>query len=496
MKHLIYLLTVFAALAFCRCTNESQIYLTKKDSDKTVKVTGFIHNRDRYPNTGTIRLDLPDLRGESFRLESPIEKDGTFKFNFDLEQPQDADITTYLEFLYLRPGDSLHIELDFDNFLNVKFSGGEAAKINEDFQKYILATSFRAGNIRIGTNDQNNLSVSEIRRQLDEKKSVLYEKRDAFLKENEVCDEVVELSESMIELAYYDALIHAMVMRKTILKKDFIKPDELMNEINSKIVPYFSGKYYSAANFKFITSGYMGLYYLTNDTFTDSSTESVKKTIEKMAKNDTIKDFIIASRAGHALASKDLKLFEELYPQIRMKYLTDRLTNEHTMTVARIRNAENISASITGAPSSDFPSTKVGNDMNLIEEMIKPGKGKVHIIDIGTTWCSPCIKDLSAYKKLSEEFEGQEVIFSFLCIGGDEQKFIEYLKKNDLTDFPYHFCTKEEADFIRKTLSINSIPIGLLINRKGIIVDHGSYIRPNKSLEEKIKLLLQQDNLL
>jgi hypothetical protein len=310
MRHLICLLTIFATLALCQCTNKNQTNLTKRDS-KTVKITGFIHNRNRYPNSNTIRLNLPCLDGRSIRMESPIEKDGTFKFNFDLEQPQDADITTYLEFLYLHPGDSLHVELDFDNLLDVKFSGGEAAKINGDFQKYILATNFRASDIKIGPGGEEKLSINEIRQQLDEKKNVLYEKRDAFLQENEVCDEVVELSESMIELAYYDALIYTMWIRKIFSKKDFIKPDELMNEINSKVIPHFLGKYYSTVNFKFISRGYRLLFSMMNDTM-ELNAELFKKMTDKMTDNDTVKDFLIASPASHALALRNLKYFDEL----------------------------------------------------------------------------------------------------------------------------------------------------------------------------------------
>jgi thiol-disulfide isomerase/thioredoxin len=491
MKTLRYLSVIPAALLLCCCINGEHAASVKTDSDKTVKITGAIKNRNRYPNAKTVRLNLPGLTGESFRYESPIEEDGSFHFKFDLAQPQDASITTYVEFLYLYPGDSLHIELDFNNLLHVRFSGGDAAKRNGDFQKYILATGFRENNMHLGTDDEKNLSVKEIRKQLDEQKKALYEKRDAFLKKNEVCMEVVKLSESMIEFAYYEAFIHAMIARKMTFNKDYINPDELMSEINGKITPYFSGKYFSTANFKFISSGFYGMHFLTiGDT-------GLKSFTFKASRNKTVRDFIRASQASHALASKNLKLYKELYPRVKKKYLADRLKNEYGMVTDRIRNAENISASITDAPLPDFPSVKMDNDINPVNEIIKREKGKVHVIDIGATWCAPCIIDLSAYRKLSEKFEGQEVVFSFIWLGGDEQKFYEYLERNGLENFPHHFCTKEESRFLTKILSISSIPVGILINRKGIIVDHGSYVRPvGNLLEEKIEILLKQDNLL
>jgi len=38
-------------------------------------------------------------------------------------------------------------------------------------------------------------------------------------------------------------------------------------------------------------------------------------------------------------------------------------------------------------------------------------------------------------------------------------------------------------------------PYGILVNKKGVIVDYGPHIRPENKLREKIDLLLGQDNL-
>jgi hypothetical protein len=41
-----------------------------------------------------------------------------------------------------------------------------------------------------------------------------------------------------------------------------------------------------------------------------------------------------------------------------------------------------------------------------------------------------------------------------------------------------------------------AFPYGILVNRKGVIVDYGTHVRPAEMLSEKINLLLVQDNLI
>jgi len=65
-----------------------------------------------------------------------------------------------------------------------------------------------------------------------------------------------------------------------------------------------------------------------------------------------------------------------------------------------------------------------------------------------------------------------------------------------IDDASVHFPTKEEFNYLNKTLHLLQFPHSILVNKKGVIVDNGPYVRPAYKLKEKIDLLLEQDKLI
>ena len=73
---------------------------------------------------------------------------------------------------------------------------------------------------------------------------------------------------------------------------------------------------------------------------------------------------------------------------------------------------------------------------------------------------------------------------------------MQMYRERGIDDKTVHFATSNEYVFWDVTFSPMSIPYGILVNRKGVIVDYGWHVRPVNMLREKIDLLLEQDNLL
>ncbi|MDR3267559.1 MAG: hypothetical protein LBT83_00630, partial [Tannerella sp.] len=58
------------------------------DNPNIVNITGNIINRNVYPNEKELRLLIPSVADENYIIKTPIEKDGSFHFQFELNQPQ------------------------------------------------------------------------------------------------------------------------------------------------------------------------------------------------------------------------------------------------------------------------------------------------------------------------------------------------------------------------------------------------------------------------
>lgn len=488
--------TIFFLFIFVQCnkhakTNiQTDTYTTETAIDTDiVRISGFIHNRDRYPNTKEIRIEIPNISGEFFRITTPIEENGTFHFQFKLNQAQDIYMAPYLDLLYVYPNDSLHIELDFADLNKTELSGGKSANVTKELQCYFEYTGYRKSNYSIGTDNEHNCSMEEIRKLLDDKKESFYNKRKEFLQTTQIDSDVLFLTEAMIELDYYSTLAHIILLREH-RNKEIINLTVLMQEIDENTTKHFSRELYTDSHFNFIGRIYVSLNSLINPLNTESLLSYLQK---QNYPNDTIRNLTFANQASIALKIKDLDSFEKLYSQINNSYLHARLMQEYQLAWEKINNPKAISDALTGK-QADISSLTVVKG-NLLLETITKNIGKVHVIDIWTTWCGPCIASFPHYASLVEKYKDQEVAFSFICAGGDEQQSHKMLKTHQLFQLSHHFCTNEEFKFLSKTFSPIGFPYGILVNKKGVIVDYGPHVRPEVNLGDKIDMLLKQDKL-
>ena len=502
-KSVIFSLLVFSSLFLTQCKNDTDNYdyaIAQNTSGRFIQITGYIRNRDFYPNTNDINMIIPHVSGENrvSQIEIPINDDGTFYFTFYLPRPQEVIIEPYLKFLYLMPGDSLHIEIDFKNLSDIRLSGGKSAEINNEFHKYFDATGYRTSldNYGVGTDCEMNCSWDEIIKKFDEERDFYRNRRQTFLQKNKVYDEVAFLTEAMIELDYYKSLVKTWSRRHYTYLKEVMDQETLVNEVNEVAVKYFSSNLYSDAHFKFIGSAYIPLMSdFSQQRLSNTGIEFVEWAKE-VTKTDIIKEFMMTTQAGKALLQKDLEGFEIISSHVTQEYLIDRLMQEYSMTRMNMLNPENISVAILGIPSGDFTGNlSLGNE-NILAKIVAPNYGKVHVLDICATWCPGCINDLDLYKTLMEEYADKDVQFSIICHGPDNERNRAAFQSKGIDDTLVHFCTDDEYLFLSKKLFILSYPQGILVNRKGVIVDNGPHVRPGEALRKKIDLLLEQDKLI
>ena len=486
----LYLSAIILLFTQCKEQNDSiSIDSSNLTNENIVKITGSILNRDIYPNTHEIQIKIPFLTGESYRLISPIEEDNTFFFEFELNKAQDITMLPYLDFLYLSPGDSLHLELDFKNLMDVKLYGNaKALEINHDFYLYFTQALYR-DEFHVGTLCEMNCTTKEIMTQLQEIKKIWYERRQEFLQKTKVCEEVVFLTEAMIELDYYKYVSRIMAI-KSRLNQDHVSPEKFIEELNRETRKYFDSQWYSSSHFSFIEEAYTWTAYRISP---PSSDIKYSEWAKEIVGDKTISDFMTAVQASNSLMNKDLESFEEQYSQIGHKYLLDRLITEYMITWRNMNNPEIASAYLTG--KNNIESINMQTRENLFAKTISKNIGKVQVIDIWATWCPACITGLEGYKELIDEYAGKDVSFSFISTSDEEYSNKILLSKGVPPE--YNYCTtRDEVSFLFKTFLLKAYPNGILVNKKGVIVDFGAHIYPNQELRKKIDLLLEQDKLI
>ena len=121
MKHLCLL---FAILSFLGCKAQKG----HEDLAKEVIISGRVLNREVYPKEKEVKLEIPYLSGLETVYTSPIADDGTFCFRFSpYASTREVALRNYAEHLYVHPGDSLHVEIDFNDLLHPRITGTSGA---------------------------------------------------------------------------------------------------------------------------------------------------------------------------------------------------------------------------------------------------------------------------------------------------------------------------------------------------------------------------------
>ena len=488
---------VLTVLLFSQCDKLTNKGNLKHDisfneaAGKRVQITGTIHHREIYLNTEDVSISIPYVswNGATRRITVPISDKGTFHFDFELTQPQDIHMKPYLDFLYVNPGDSLHIELDFKDLANVKLSGKPTITINHQLYKYFDNTFYRKSDYGI---EIDSSSLEETIGKLNKKRQNNHAKRNLFLRQNKVREEVKTLTESMIELDYYVALVSVMQTHDH-LNKNSIDPELLMEELNEQVTKYFRSGLYFDSHFDFIVSAYLPILQRNNNFEAGESTiDWIKRTIP----NDTIKNFAFATIASSALTRKELDFFMELSAQINQEYLSERLMQEYLPVWYSMNNPGWMSAIILEKNIDSPVSSFFEGNTNPLAKLTKKNSGRVQVIDIWTTWCGPCISSLDEYKKLMTQYEDKEVDFIFICTDSSPENYDKIIQSKNMNKKHFYLCSQKESRFLTKTIKSLSFPFGVIVNKEGVVVDYGLHVRPELGLAAKIDHLLKYDKLL
>ncbi len=122
-----------------------------------------------------------------------------------------------------------------------------------------------------------------------------------------------------------------------------------------------------------------------------------------------------------------------------------------------------------------LPSIKVLNPKGDVINL-KKYNGKYTVLNIWATWCTPCLKELPALKKLSERLpydSDWQVIAVSIDKVENMPKILAYTSRLNVSDIAnYHDYNLD----LQKKINLNGLPMTLIINNHGRLLYkiHGS----------------------
>jgi thiol-disulfide isomerase/thioredoxin len=165
-------------------------------------------------------------------------------------------------------------------------------------------------------------------------------------------------------------------------------------------------------------------------------------------------------------------------------------TNGHLLvTKDQKERAENIGSDLyqakVGTDAADFLYPDQSGKMHSLSNY----KGKVIVVDVWATWCSPCRQQFPYLKKLEEEMKGKDVVFIGITIDAekDKEKWIAMIQSEGLPGI--HLFAGKDDNKITKDYKITGIPRYMVFDKQGKIVDADS---PRPS-DPKLKEILETE---
>lgn len=462
----------------CICCRQNKQSESDDDYSKEIVITGRILNRDFYPNEKTLTLTIPSFRNHEVKYVSPISEEQTFSFRFkSYAAMREVCLRNYAEHLYVRPGDSLHIEIDFKDLLHPQITG-TLGELNMNMSIFTDGGYYmRAHNCKF--NNTPELFEEELRTEYKERLM----RREQFLEKYNPGEEVEQLTVHLLKVDYNKAL-YRYANRYCLKNRVAGKYDSFLANIDT----LFSDKIISADMFDLTQ---LVFRLLEREQYIKNRRETESDSIIELVKGNAIAPYFYASLIGDALLTNDTTYFsmhraqfDSIVKAPHLRYSVYRLYNA---TKKFLTDSKEVSDYMLYGRTADSPD--VQQDMTFmtpVYQLLEKYKGKVIYFDFWGTVCPPCLAEMEPLKKLREQYSLSDVVMISICISGRREDYENILKRFDLKNRGIECMHVEDwtdRDSYRKIMKhweFNGIPQFLLVNPQGVITDYGSALRPSK----------------
>ena len=427
---------------------------SKNKDENRITISGYLPNF----TSKIIQFDLNDSTYCAF-----VDKTGKFKLDIPLSNPQYVYAKELDRKLFLIPNDSLVIKKTDNKYL---FSGGQSALINNyytDWKIYLYAVADTSDSEKY-YNQKPYDFVKSVDKWIEIWKKPLRE-----LQENnsDLNKYFIEFENARLKYRMYRDLNDYKSNNEEI-PDDFYQYLDKVNLNDPGLMQLDEYKGF-LSSFVFMKVRRLEL----NDKIQETS--KMFDIIQEYFKNETIRNEILKDIIR--LQTSKLCINDTLFERFKTIY-TDFLYVKEIEN-----NYQSLKPLLKGNKAPNFKFIGLNGNSVCLNDF----KGKYLLIDVWSTTCSPCIREFPYIEKLKQEFKGKDIEIIAACFSG-ESAWKSTLVKHGLTKGQYRVENGWNSDFRNDYLKSSGVPIYILINPQGLIIDARAP-KPSEGLDKLINSL-------
>lgn len=465
---------------------------------KPAIIAGIVLNRQVYPTIREVTLEVPFFDGYGQKYVSPLDSMGRFRFDFLPVTVREVSLKPVTDAIVIGPGDSVFVTADFKKSGGVWFTG-DREETNRNIQRFMFTTYL--GRYKSA---QYNTTPEEHKQNCDDYLAESIKRYREFCGRNQTTEEFRKWAEATM-LADYASAILQINNNMVLFRGNQNYPEgyfSFLSDLDKRLTKsIINARYYEFASEYF--NHYLGINLNNDKTFRSlRGVEADSMFIDRVTRltsNDLISQMVLSRYLVHRLSSNNHEHVDRqpamISSLITEPFLLKDLQERYNFVVEYRRNPSVLSDAMLGI--ADHGSVwyregqKDGVRYDLVKSIIEENPDNVIHISFWAEWCPPCIPDLMNARPVINKYREEPVRFVFICMS-DSTTGSAWVRRLNVGGIHYYLHGDEFLHF-QTRFGFTSIPHYVLINREGVIVNFGSFLRPGfQSTQELINKLINQ----
>ena len=472
---------ILSLLLFLGCnTKQEPSHITQGE----VIITGEIKNREFYPQVKEIVLELPFFKEGKVTYTTDIADDNSFYFSFMIHAEMcEVSIKPYMEHLYVQPGDSIHLEIDFKDMLHPVIIG-DGAELNAQMTQFTQG-GFYMKDYRIYPSFNTNEEFEQLMGKEYQERISRYEE---YVQKYQPDEKVKQYISELLKADYYTAMF--FLLNQTIYEQKKEIDTHIYADKLKEASMLLDSQLITDAHFR-LSQEMHNYLYASNEKFPFHVKEiTVEEILSPLKDTPAIPYLYARSLSSSLYLQNDTTYFESQKENfdryIQSPYLRNSVLQIYQSKKGFQENPKPVSDYILyGRYQDQVNAQRLIPYMKPFYELLEKHRGKMIYLDFWTPWCPPCLAEMEPLKELRKKYNPEDITFISVCRTNNRERFEKVLDKYEMhVPGIEHIMTDDMQDDINvhkmyNQLNVHSFPHFFIINREGVIVNYGSMMRPS-----------------